>query len=46
MASRSAPSCALVRLIPAPLDDVVMEKWNADGMRTAMTAISRRDEFS
>jgi hypothetical protein len=43
---RSLPSWALVRERPSPLGEVVMEKWKAEGMSTAITAMRRSEELS
>ena len=46
IASKSCASCASVKLRPLPSGLVVIEKWKAEGMRTAITAIRSKEEFS
>lgn len=46
IASKSRASVeSLINWFSCPFSEL-MEKWNADGMRTAMTAINSRDELS
>lgn len=43
MANRSLPSVVPLMVVPS---SELMEKWKAEGIRTAMTAMSSNDELS